>query len=191
MARPSDITTKSIATRIPMEEYIRILKEASSKGQSISEWLQICIFKGDDKSAHEALNKKLSEAQKKIKDLASKVKKKPTTVTKEVKDPKLVSEIRELKATNKKATAHNIELQKKIQQMEKAYNKWAKDMEKNTASSTTKLEKTIEGLEDITNNLKSENKELKSRIKKANDIIKKEGFRIGSGILKEGESWTV
>lgn len=189
MARPSDIQTKAIATRIPMEEYIRILKEASSKGQSLSEWLQIKIFGSIDKKAAEASNKELREAKAKIKDLTTQLKKKPQTVTKEVikKDTKLEKEVKELRASQDKAVKLSVKRKNELDTQIKQYEAWAKQMQSNEKSIEKELQQKNKQIID----LKQEIQGLKNRIDTANKIIAKEGFKIGSGFLNEGEQFTV
>jgi len=44
MARPSDIDSKPIATRVPMSDYIKFLQEASERKLSMSEFLLLKIY---------------------------------------------------------------------------------------------------------------------------------------------------
>jgi len=44
MTKESDNTTRAIACRVSMPEYIRILTEASNKGIGVSEWLLMKIY---------------------------------------------------------------------------------------------------------------------------------------------------
>lgn len=48
--KPSDISTKAVATRIPMADYLKFLKEATDNGMSISDFLLLKIY-GDNKQA--------------------------------------------------------------------------------------------------------------------------------------------
>jgi chromosome segregation ATPase len=57
MARPSDISTKPVATRIPMPDYLRILKEATDQSMSISDWLLFRIYNDTE----DLLKKELEE----------------------------------------------------------------------------------------------------------------------------------
>jgi chromosome segregation ATPase len=71
MARPSDISTKPVATRIPMPDYLRILKEATDQSMSISDWLLFRIYNepetmlkselAEEKKAHGITQEALAE----------------------------------------------------------------------------------------------------------------------------------
>jgi len=104
MARPSDIETKTVATRIPMAKYISILEECHGKGRSISEWLTMKIYSDNDQKAEvESLQNELSAALKTVKTLKAK---KPQTKVKEVvkevvkSDPKVKAELAKVKKEN-------------------------------------------------------------------------------------------
>lgn len=44
MARPSDITSKPVATRLPMSDYIKFLQEATENNMSMSDFLLVKIY---------------------------------------------------------------------------------------------------------------------------------------------------
>ena len=44
MARPSDIETKAVATRVPMSDYIKFLTEATNNKQSMSDFLLLKLY---------------------------------------------------------------------------------------------------------------------------------------------------
>lgn len=52
MARPSEIATKAVATRLPMSDYLRFMRAATDKGMSMSDWLLVKIYA--DEKADEA-----------------------------------------------------------------------------------------------------------------------------------------
>lgn len=66
MARPSDIETKALATRVPMSDYIQILKTATDKKLSVSEYLAMKIF-DDNEELVEILKTENVELSEKLK----------------------------------------------------------------------------------------------------------------------------
>ena len=66
MARPSDIETKALATRVPMSDYIQILKTATDKKLSVSEYLAMKIF-DDNEELVEILKTENFELSEKLK----------------------------------------------------------------------------------------------------------------------------
>lgn len=66
MARPSDIETKALATRVPMSDYIQILKTATDKKLSVSEYLAMKIF-DDNEELVEILKTENLELSEKLK----------------------------------------------------------------------------------------------------------------------------
>jgi hypothetical protein len=47
MAKPSDLSSKPIATRVPMNEYLRMLDEASQMQMSISDYLLLKLYQSE------------------------------------------------------------------------------------------------------------------------------------------------
>ena len=50
MGRPSEISTKTLSVRIPMETYIEILKEATSNKMSISDYVLLKLLDDNEKN---------------------------------------------------------------------------------------------------------------------------------------------
>ena len=48
MGRPSEIYTKTLSVRVPMDSYIEVLQKASSMEMSVSEYLITKIFDGNN-----------------------------------------------------------------------------------------------------------------------------------------------
>lgn len=48
MGRPSEINTKTVSVRVPMEKYIELLQEAVSKNLSLSEYVTLRLFGVND-----------------------------------------------------------------------------------------------------------------------------------------------
>jgi len=44
MGRESEISSKTVTARLPMNEYIKLLQTASAKKQSVSEYVMMCIY---------------------------------------------------------------------------------------------------------------------------------------------------
>ena len=67
MSKTGEISSKAVAARIPMTDYIRILKEATEGGMSINDWLLIKIYNTESKEYQEIkikLETKEKEQQK-------------------------------------------------------------------------------------------------------------------------------
>ena len=65
MAKPSDISSKPIATRVPMMEYQRMLSEASQMQLSISDYLLLKLYQADQLPL---LQQELQDCRRKLED---------------------------------------------------------------------------------------------------------------------------
>ncbi len=76
MARPPDISTKSISLRVPMPDYIRFLTAASGANQSMSEFLTLRLYQEEKvKELEQKMTAKLSEKDKEVKNISVKLNK--------------------------------------------------------------------------------------------------------------------
>ena len=65
MAKPSDLSSKPIATRVPMNEYQRMLSEASQMQMSISDYLLLKLYQADQLPL---LRQELQDCRKQLED---------------------------------------------------------------------------------------------------------------------------
>ncbi|HUM53515.1 MAG TPA: hypothetical protein PK431_16975, partial [Chitinophagales bacterium] len=63
MTKTGEITSKAIAARIPMADYIRILKEATESGMSMNDWLLLKIYNEESEVIQE-LKAEIEKQQK-------------------------------------------------------------------------------------------------------------------------------
>lgn len=73
MARTEN-TTKAIACRVPMSDYIKFLTEASNKNMTLSEWLLVKLYSSQvEKGSQKASNSQVEAKQKEIDKLKSQI----------------------------------------------------------------------------------------------------------------------
>jgi hypothetical protein len=95
MSRPPEIYSKTISVRVPMEDYLRFLTEATRSKLSLSEYLFLRIYQEDKAKEFE---KKLSDKEAKIKVLESDLKKMASNSNLTAQDQKTtLAEVKTLK----------------------------------------------------------------------------------------------
>lgn len=154
MSRTPDITTKAVAARIPMADYLRILKEATDAGMSLSDWLLLKIY---------------NEESKVIEDLKSELKEEKTIHKKTELDLSDASgEVVNLKKEVSELKKHNEQVTKSAAKFEAEATNLSKQMkssvEENKAlqSKITALQKTEAHSVEIMQKAAALNKELKA-----------------------------
>lgn len=107
MTRPSDISTKAIACRVPMQDYIKFLTEASNKGMSISEWLLMKVYSGQSIKGEQKASKSTVAAKEKEID---KLQKQIAELTKEKEEMKRQKQAQEERYQTLEEQLHNLYL---------------------------------------------------------------------------------
>ena len=74
MGRPSEISTKSVSTRIPMTEYIELLKKANGRQMSVSEYICLKLY-SEEGSNNEDYENKIDELQDQLNSANTNIKK--------------------------------------------------------------------------------------------------------------------
>lgn len=139
MARPSEISTKTIAFRVPMEDYLRFLTEATKSKLSLSEYMTLRIYSEDVSKAN---SKTVADKDQKIKSLDQEVKKLTEKInTSAQAEKKLNSDISALKNELKGSEAEKTALSNKL----KSNTMTATDSKK-LETKITELEKEVKEL---------------------------------------------
>jgi hypothetical protein len=100
MARKGDIDSKSVASRIPMEVYIRLLTNSSAKGETISNYVRGILTNEQEQS------ERIDQMQKEINQLEND---REAHITELVEYESLIDEIRFFKGVEEVIQKHKFQ----------------------------------------------------------------------------------
>ena len=167
MARPSEVSTKTISVRIPMEDYIKFMTLALESKQTLSEFTILRIYQADQVSE---LKNQLEQLQKEKNTLTGKVselEKRSSTALAEAKkahEKSLSDANSELKRVNSEITALKTEIT--------ALKAAKTGIEKSSGTEATKLSQKVE---ELTTKLNQSQKEAAEAETKYKNLLKNNG----------------
>lgn len=163
MARPSEISTKTVSARIPMEDYIKFIKEATDNKLSLQEYLTVRIYQEDKSKEYQTeldkLTKQVEALIKEKKSIDTELKKLSPQVNKAAEENKtLKAQVTDLQKVNKL-------LQAKLDTISKSTEIYKKSSD--TSKARTKF------LDDRVNQFQTELSEQKEVNRKLSEQVKK------------------